>query len=301
MSLSSLNIEDAVILVVDDDACSREVIRRRLEQRGFEVHTAVSGEDALDLITRCHVDLVLLDVLMPGLDGLEVLAQIREKHTSTNLPVIMLTMKEDSDCVVRALNLGANDFVGKSVDGAVLLARIKTHLMLSRSVRQIHQLAMRDPLTGLYNRRGFFELADKEIERARRYSGQLQAMMLDIDHFKKINDTFGHRIGDQVLAEVADRCRNQLRSIDLIGRYGGEEFVVLVEGVDFDGALNTAERLGAAIASTPFQTLAGPLTLTISAGLASFDPASDDLADLLGKADQALYQAKRTGRNRVCA
>ena len=231
------------ILIVDDDDMAREVLRRRLSAQGYSVADVPNGREAITLIKKTAFDVLLLDIVMPEFDGLQTLAALRETHPANELPVIMLTAKEGSEDVVEALRLGANDYVTKSIPFSVVLARIQTQVTLRQLAARVEALAVRDPLTGLYNRRGFYQLAEKEEQRVRRYGGTLQAIMIDMDHFKKINDTHGHNAGDQVLAVTSRYCQQQLRTADLIGRWGGEEYAILLPGIDLAGAAKTAERL----------------------------------------------------------
>jgi diguanylate cyclase (GGDEF)-like protein len=169
----------------------------------------------------------------------------------------------------------------------------------TRLFKEIQWLAITDPLTGLYNRRGFFELGQREVERFRRFDRPFSAIMIDLDHFKQVNDTFGHAAGDLVLIELANRLRSKIRDIDVLGRYGGEEIVVILPETDLQGAALLAERLRAHIESAPIVTDRGPITITISAGVAEYKPTTPDLASLLDRADSAMYIAKQSGRNQV--
>ncbi len=301
-------MERASILIVDDNEPTREVLCRRFEERGYVVGQAAHGSAALEMVEHDSFDLVLLDIIMPGLDGLEVLRLLRRKHPPTELPVVMLTVKEGSDDIVKALRLEANDYVTKTAEFPVILARIQAQLALNSLLKQVQRMAVEDPLTKVYNRRGFVELAEKEHSRAKRYGDlpparrpgtALQGIVADLDDFKRVNDTHGHKVGDQVLVAVARRCRRQLRACDLLGRWGGEEFAVLLPETDLEGARRCGERLRRAVGSEPVETDAGPLRITLTAGIASLDAAEGDLEELFHRADRALYEGKRTGKNRV--
>lgn len=288
------------ILIVDDEDMARELLRRRLSAQGHSVTEATSGHEAIALVKKTDFDVLLLDIVMPEFDGLQTLVALREIRPANELPVIMLTAKEGSDDVVEALRTGANDYVTKSIPFSVVLARIQTQVSLRRLTARVEALAVRDPLTGLYNRRGFYQLAEKEGQRIERFGGTLQAIMVDVDHFKRINDTYGHIAGDEVLAVTARCCEQQLRAVDLIGRWGGEEYAILLPGIDVAGAVKTAERLRDVVASTVIEGTRGAVTVTLSAGVASLDETCADLDALLSRADEAMYDAKRGGRNRVC-
>ena len=288
------------LLIVDDDDMAREILRRRLSAQGYSVAEAPSGREAMALVKKTAFDVLLLDIVMPEFDGLQTLVALREIRPANELPVIMLTAKEGSDDVVEALRLGANDYVTKSIPFSVVLARIQTQVTLRRLVARVEALAVQDSLTGLYNRRGFYQLAEKEEQRVKRYGGTLQAIMVDMDHFKKINDTYGHKVGDEVLAVTSRCCQQHLRTVDLIGRWGGEEYAILLPGIDVEGAVKTAERLRSVVADAVIDGDDGAIKVTLSAGVASLDETCADLGALLSRADKAMYDAKRGGRNRVC-
>ena len=294
-------VEPTRILVVEDNPVTSEVLQRRLTERGYQIELAGDGEAALEAVRAGSFDLVLLDIMLPEMDGLQVLAEVRRDHQASDLPVVVLTVKEASEDVVEALRLGANDYVTKTVDFTIILARIETQLSLRRITAKVRELAVRDPLTSLFNRRGFYELAEKEESRARRYKTPLHALVIDIDHFKAVNDIHGHEIGDRVLVQVAWRLRGELRASDIIGRWGGEEFVVLLPGIAAEGALRTAERLRAVVEAAPVEAGGKSVTCTVSVGVASYDNSCANLSDLLGHGDRALYAAKEAGRNRVWA
>jgi diguanylate cyclase (GGDEF)-like protein len=175
----------------------------------------------------------------------------------------------------------------------------KSESELGKALEEVQRLAITDSLTGLYNRRHFFELAEHELQRARRYRRSLSAIMLDIDHFKQVNDTYGHAVGDHVLKEVADSCRQAMRKEDVLGRYGGEEFVIMMPESNLVATCQVAERLRQSIAQKTIDTEVGPVMVTVSLGVITLDDECSTLETLLAGADQALYWAKRSGRNRV--
>jgi diguanylate cyclase (GGDEF)-like protein len=164
---------------------------------------------------------------------------------------------------------------------------------------QLHELAIRDPMTGIFNRRYFFELAESVFDQARRYNRSISAIIFDADHYKSVNDTFGHLVGDEVLKQIATRCSAVIRQADIFGRYGGEEFVIVLPETGLTGAVKLAERLRQAICESPFETEKGPVPVTISLGVARSKRSTTTLLQLLGDADEAVYLAKSTGRNRV--
>jgi diguanylate cyclase (GGDEF)-like protein len=244
---------------------------------------------------------------MPAVDGFKFLTLIRSRPELREIPVILLTGKTDVDTKIRGLELGASDYVTKPFDEGELLARIKVQLKikalqdeLRRSNEQLRTLSSTDPLTGLYNRRYLMRALATEFERSDRYGTSLSFTMIDIDHFKRLNDTFGHQAGDDVLREMGALIRREIRAPDVPGRYGGEEFCIVLPETTVEGAREFAQRFRLTVESTAFPAQGQELRLTVSVGV-SFcpDPELSNEEDLIRRADEALYQAKTEGRNRV--
>lgn len=305
-----MNVEAAAVLVVDDDPMAREVLTRRLARLGHAATPVADGRQALQILGRQAFDLVLLDLRMPGLDGFQVLRAIRERFSLAHLPVIMVTSADDTESIVQALELGANDYITKPLDFPVALARIRGLLLLRQVVRaleaaneKLEQLSFLDGLTNIANRRRFDEFLAGEWRRAVREGVPLSLIFIDIDFFKAFNDHYGHEAGDEVLRRVATALSGILnRPADLVARYGGEEFVAVLPGTDAKGAAFIAERLRAAVEGLGIPHAASPVAphVTVSLGVATLVPLRGSAPEaLLAAADQALYQAKREGRNRV--
>jgi diguanylate cyclase (GGDEF)-like protein len=303
-------VHRASLLVVDDDEMTRDVLSRRLQRIGHAVAVARDGAHALELIAQQPFDAVLLDIKMPGLTGFDVLKHIRQTRSVTDLPVLMVTSSDDSDSVVEALELGANDYITKPLDFPVALARIRTQLLLRRVVvaleeanRKLERLSFLDGLTNIANRRRFDEYLGVEWRRAQREQAPVSLIMADVDYFKPFNDHYGHEAGDEVLKRVAAALDATVgRPADLVARYGGEEFVVVLPGTDAAGAARLAERLRAGVAALEIphaHSRAAP-HVTISLGVATLVPRREGAPEgLVTAADQALYEAKREGRNRM--
>ncbi|MCP4399226.1 MAG: diguanylate cyclase [bacterium] len=417
------------ILIVDDVPNNIRVAASILQTRGYKLFFATSGTEALAKVKTTRFDLILLDVMMPEMDGFEACRQLKESPGFKDIPIIFLTAKTATEDIVKGFGLGAVDYVTKPFSGSELLARVSTHLELKRAEnalkesetklkkaqrlarlgwyefkvkeniarmtpefiemlklpaelaltrydevlkrylavvypddrqlvqdynddtswqqnsqefrvigtdgnvyylymesrrefdtqgrltgefgilheiterkhleKKLRRLATTDPLTGASNRRHFFETAGLEIKRSQRNNMPLSVMMLDIDHFKNINDTYGHHIGDIALVEVVRICQGTIRVSDLLGRIGGEEFAVLLPETNNEQSKLLAERLRQAIAKIALETSAGVLSLTVSIGLANFAIDAPSLEEALKRADHALYSAKESGRNRV--
>jgi diguanylate cyclase (GGDEF)-like protein len=296
------------ILVVDDSPDNVEILETRLRFRGYEVETATRGEEALERVAENPPDLILLDVMMPGLDGYEVARRIKGNAELPFIPIILVTARDSTQDKVAGLDAGADDYLTKPINFPELEARVRSMLRikelqdeLGEKNRELERLSISDGLTGLFNHRHMQEVVHEEFERAKRTGEPLSVVMFDIDHFKAINDTYGHQAGDRVLQELAEILRRTAREIDKLGRYGGEEFIAVLPETSIDAAATFAERVRERVARHPFAVgRAEPLHLTISAGAATYPHAGVyNPRTLVQKADQAMYAAKAAGRNRT--
>ena len=289
------------ILAVDDAKDTLMLLEFDLVEEGFNVITVESGEDALGVLHDQHVDLVLLDMYMPGISGLITLEKIKSNENFADKPVIMLSASDDEDQIVAALELGADDYVTKPYIAKVLLARIRTSLRLKEKTNQLKKIARTDFLTRINNRRSFEELCQKAISQAARAEQKLSLAIFDIDYFKKINDTYGHDAGDKALVDFAQLMKNSFRGYDIIGRIGGEEFAVCMPNTSLSDAYNVCERCRTMVSdhSLFLQEANLDLSYTISIGLASGEDGSLSFENLMRIADAGLYKAKETGRNKT--
>ncbi len=291
----------ARILIVDDDpVCLKGLIG--VFGHDHEVTVATTGREGVALAEQGH-DLILLDLNLPDMSGFSALKMIKADDQLAATPVIFITANQDTETEETGITLGAMDFVTKPFTPAVLRARVKTHLELKKKTDALKVLAMQDGLTHVANRRRFDEVLEQEWRRAQRENAPLSLLMVDIDHFKAVNDTHGHLVGDDTLRRVAETLAEHARRPgDLVARYGGEEFAVLLYKTDASGARKVAEDLRQAVAQafrepTPPSL---PRGLTISLGCATATPTGEeDPRALIHKADGYLYQAKQNGRNRV--
>jgi two-component system cell cycle response regulator len=296
--------ERHLVLVADDSRVVRVMLRRQLEARGLRVEEAEDGHQAVRLCRMLRPDIVLLDVEMPGLDGYTVLRILREDAELSDIPVVFLTAHAETEDVVRGLQLGAHDYLRKPFEPSELIARVSAALRvkslqdeLRRRNAELETVTRTDALTGICNRRHLEERLQGVLAAARRHRQPAAVLMIDVDHFKRVNDTLGHAGGDAVLRQVAQRLHQRVRLEDVVGRWGGEEFVVLSGATDATAAEALAGRLLAAVAGSPFAIEgADDVSVTVSIGCAA---GTDDAEALLRRADAALYEAKSNGRNRV--
>ena len=291
----------ARILIVDDVPANLQILNVHLTDEKYEVIESHSGQQALAYLAENPntVDLILLDVIMPVMSGLDVLAKLKRDPLTEHIPVILVTANGDDKNVAEGLDMGAFDYIIKPYSLVVLLARVRAALREKERQDLLEKWATTDPLTELMNRRHFFELAERELEQTRRSSRPLSFIMLDIDHFKEVNDNYGHLIGDLALIKLAKLLKQQLRKVDFCGRYGGEEFILCLPDTPASGALEVAERIRNEVSQISIEAAKDhPLTFTISLGIAE-NKNDKNVEDILKRADSALYNAKESGRNQT--
>ncbi len=287
------------VLIAEDDFTSRTVLVAVIKKGGHEVLETVNGVEAWDELQKADAPkLVILDWMMPEMDGLKVVRMVRTFQSPQPPYIIILTSKGEKADIVAALDAGADDYLAKPFDATELQARMRVgQRMVELQEALVHQ-STHDPLTGTLNRRGILHALEIEIARAKRSSTRLCVGMCDIDHFKQVNDTHGHLIGDDVLCGVAQRIQDDLREYDLIGRFGGEEFIVVIPGCTDSPKECPYLRICTAVAESPMATKGCDIPVSVSIGVAS--ASGDSTADtMLAAADAALYRAKDAGRNRV--
>ena len=288
------------ILVVDDELLIRQLMTALLAEFGT-VELAESGEDALQKAASLKPDLIVLDVEMPGMDGYEVCRQLKANEQTSAIPVAFLTANNSNEDEERGLEIGAIDFIRKPISPQIVRTRASNILKLQAATRKLELLASTDSLTGAFNRRHFMEAANNEILRSERYGHPLSVLMLDIDHFKAVNDTHGHGIGDEALKETVHVIEKTLRNEDTLGRLGGEEFAVLLPETKVSQAVLLAERIRVAISEIVIDTPTDPLSFTMSIGISQLSEGDSNIDDILKRADEGLYKAKEQGRNQVVA
>lgn len=286
-------------LIAEDDVTSRLMLAALLKKWGYAPEAVENGRQAWERLQRPEAPrLVLLDWNMPEMDGLEVTQNARSLGGPEPPYIILLTARGEKSDVVRGLAAGANDFVQKPYDQDELRARLEVGRRMLELQHALAQAAMHDPLTGVLNRGAVLELLHKELARARRGATPLAVGMLDIDHFKHINDTYGHLAGDDLLRGLTRRVQSALRASDHLGRYGGDEFLVVAPGIAPGAVAAFFDRVCAGAAQAAYETRVGALSISISLGVACLD-AAGEVDGLLTAADAALYQAKRAGRGQV--
>jgi two-component system, cell cycle response regulator len=304
------------VLIVDDHPDNVDLLRHRLESRGYRISVALDGEDALRAVGLIGgplpeetplPDLILLDVMLPKVAGFEVARRIKAEKSLPFIPIVMQTALDSTESKVEGLDAGADDYITKPIDFAELEARVRSWLRIKalqdeveRQSREILRISQTDALTEIDNRRYLEERLHETFEHAKRMHEPFACVMCDLDLFKSVNDNYGHQAGDVVLKQLAQLLKSEAREIDRVGRYGGEEFMLILPGTSAEAAMRFADRVRNAVAQRTFAFEGGSVARTISCGVAGWPhPRIADVDALVRAADDALYVAKETGRNRV--
>ncbi len=288
------------VLVVDDNNNNVRLLIDILEDEGFEVFTSNSGLPVVEMARNLKPDVILLDIMMPEMDGFEVCRALKEDNNLRDIPVIMVTAKVESKDLKNALDIGAVDYIKKPIDEVEVIARVQSVLRQKKTKEELKDRASRDGLTGLFHHALLLELFEKELKNQERNQSGISFVMLDIDFFKKINDTYGHTSGDVVLKELSELLVAGTRSGDFVGRYGGEEFGMVLPQISKEDTFSLCERLRQAIEKHEFFIGIKVIKATVSIGF--YHKVAEDritCEEMVKCADEALYKAKQSGRNRV--
>ncbi len=280
------------ILIIDDDPIILSMLESFLSKGNYKILTVNSGKLAFEILEKQKPDLIISDIMMPDMDGYEMRRKLLNDERFKYIPFIFLSAKGGSKDIVKGIEMNVDDYIAKPFDSTILLAKVNAIL---QRYDGLYQLIHYDILTGLYNRRAIEIFLKEELERAKRYERPLGVLLLDLDYFKNVNDNFGHDFGDKVLKMVADVLKANIREIDYAGRYGGEEFLVIMPETDQKESMVVAERLRLAVQEIQFDDY--NVSLTISGGLVIALKDGNTIDDLLKKADISLYNAKDSGRN----
>ena len=299
------------VLLVDDEPTQRLITARLLKRAGYQVDTAQNGKEALEKLNAAagEFQLLVTDWEMPEMDGVALCRAVRTQHSAAYVYTILLTSRDAIEHLVAGLQAGADDYLTKPVLEPELLARLNTGkriVTLERSLRAANEenrrLSVTDALTGAFNRRHLMEQVPSEIDRSSRYDHRLSLVMCDVDHFKKINDTYGHQAGDEVLKKVVALLKQKIRTVDWIARYGGEEFVIVLPETSYGNAIKVADNLREALAQLSIEFEGRTLNVTASFGVTGWDdkvPAEAMVDAMVARCDACVYDSKANGRNRV--
>lgn len=294
------------LLLVEDDQDYRQLLEKKLKSSGYDVISASNGLKALELMEIHEIRLLITDWSMPIMSGLDLIKSVRSDTSKPYVYIIVLSAYSTIKDIVKGIDVGSDDYLTKPFSFIELEARIKIgeriinlESRLQNSINEQLHMAQIDHLTKIFNRRYLFEIGEQLFNQGQRYKHQMALLMIDIDRFKNVNDTHGHHIGDETLISIARRFSESIREVDILGRFGGEEFIVLMPETKAKGAQIVAERMRASISAEPLKTSGPKISLTISVGIAVQESATENLEALVKKADVALYQSKRAGRNRV--
>jgi two-component system, cell cycle response regulator len=288
------------VLIIEDHPDQRDLLAIVLQREGYKVVTAANGLEALERLEQDEVHIALSDIMMPKMDGFELINKIRNNSALRHIYIILITARIQEGDRVRGLDLGADDYITKPFSFSELLARVRVGSRVVQYQQHLEYQTQIDSLTGLFNRRAFEKKIGEEFERSKRYGHPLSVVILDIDNFKKINDTYGHHGGDAALVRISEILRERSRRSDFPSRFGGEEFVLVLPETDQDSAIQVARKFHEEIRSCSFGTVDKPFVLTVSMGLTSSTKKEySDWREMVADADCALYQAKNTGKDRI--
>jgi len=291
-----------LLLIVDDTVENLQVLGSVLKSENYKIAIATNGHQAITIANDIKPDLILMDIMMPGMDGYETCKKLKSIPETMEIPLIFLTAKVDNEDIIKGFKVGAVDYITKPFNSYELKARARTHIelkisrdLLKKKNEVLEKLSITDGLTGLFNHRFIIDTLARLIDENDRYKQPLSIAMFDIDNFKKVNDKYGHLFGDEVLARVASFIESTLRKTDMVGRFGGEEFLVLFVLTDLKGAAESAKRIVEGVEQIKWDSR--DLKVTISGGVC--EKAGEDISALIKKADGLLYAAKEKGKNRV--
>ena len=288
------------VLIAEDEEVGLYMLQSALTKAGYEVVTATDGREAWEILQRHDTpQLAIIDWMMPGLDGLEVCRRVRDSRTTMYVYIIMLTGKARKEDIVAGMQAGADDYLAKPFDADELRVRVRAGERIVALQEALRVQATQDALTGAMNRGAIFDVLKRELALSARNGTPIGVVMCDLDHFKQINDTHGHPAGDAVLREASSRLKGVLRSYDTLGRYGGEEFMLVLPSCTAEHAVEVSERARRALAVPPVTTGSTTVSISASFGVAQGGGTVLDLDEVIRAADEALYRAKRAGRNRV--
>ena len=300
-------MKEKKILIVDDTITNLEILVELLDD--YDVIEAANGVDALEIVDDEKIDLILLDIMMPEMDGYEVCKRLKSEDGTKNIPIIFITVKTDEDAIEKAYDVGGIDFVTKPFKPKELLAKVTREFKLQELIKDLEDskeelrlLASIDSLTKLYNRRYFSKISEQLLSLAKRNKTDVSVLMLDIDKFKNVNDTYGHKVGDDILIKLSSILLECSRKSDLLCRFGGEEFVILLPETNIDGAMIIAEKIREVVEELDIHIEDDKVVnFTVSIGVSQINIEEDSCIEAsINRADKALYEAKANGRNRIC-
>lgn len=288
------------IFVIDDNRLNVRLLTDILEDENFIVYSADNGLPVLDMARKLHPDVILLDIMMPNIDGFEVCKLLKNDPEVKDIPIIMVTAKTEGTDIKQALEFGAFDYIKKPVDEIEVIARVQSALRYKKNHDELKELAMKDSLTCLYNHALLLELLEKELTKQQINNSNISFVMIDVDYFKNLNDEYGHLAGDKVLKEISSILKSSVRKGDIVGRYGGEEFSIVLSGLNKRDAFLLCERIRENIENFIFNIGSKTIKITISIGIYFKDSKEQISAEqIIQKADEELYNAKNNGRNRI--